>query len=654
MNVVKEIVAGIVAHVDAGKTTLSEALLYEAGNLRKLGRVDNGNAFLDPDDLEKKRGITIFSHEAQIKTDKLQIDLLDTPGHIDFATQTEQVLSVLDYAILVVSAADGVTSYTRTLWHLLERYQVPTFVFVNKMDAPDSGKKNILSLLQNDLSANCIDFSNCDDNWQENVATCDEALLDKYLANGKILDEDVKVRISGRKIFPVYFGSALKLTGIKEFLAALDQWTVASTKKDDFAARVFKISHDGKGERLTWLKILGGKLKAKAELLPKEKADQIRTYNSEKYQVLSEAAAGTIVAVTGLESSYPGQGLGKEKDALDASLKPVLSYRVNPGEEEITRCLAALKELEDEDPQLHVEWSEQLQEIRVRIMGEIQLEILQQLLTERFKLHLSFDQGSILYKETITQKIEAVGHFEPLRHYSEVHFLLEPTGTSTGLTFANQCSLEVLNKNWQHQIMTALSSKEHLGVLTGSPITDLKITLIGGRGSNVHTVGGDFREATYRGVRQGLMELKMRDACKLLEPWYSFRLEVPQDQVGRALNDIQQMKGNFNNPEETSETVLITGQAPVSEMRDYANQVRSYSHGAGNLECVFAGYRNCHNSEEVIAEKNYDPVSDLANTPNSVFCSHGAGHTVTWDQVPAHAQYPYQFPLTKNGQEKKH
>lgn len=643
MNNLKEITAGIIAHVDAGKTTLSEALLYEAGNLRKLGRVDNGDAFLDPDRLEKKRGITIFSHEAQVKTDKLHLTLLDTPGHVDFASQTEEVLSVLDYAILVISATDGVTSYTRTLWHLLEHYQVPVFIFVNKMDAPDCAKDKILVNLQQNLSEACIDFSEQGSAWQENVASCDENLLTKYLADEKLNSNDIKLAISQRKIFPVYFGSALKLLGIKEFLTALENWTNVPAVKHEFAARVFKVSHDEKDERLTWLKVLGGDLKAKTELLPKEKVDQIRDYDGSKYQVLQSASAGKVIAVTGLKTTFPGQGLGEEDNAPSISLKPVLSYRANPGREEIFQCLAALKELEDEDPQLHVQWSEHLQEIRVQIMGEIQLEVLQQILANRFKLQVGFDQGNVLYQETITKKIEAVGHFEPLRHYAEVHFLLEPLPAGSGLVFANQCSLEVLDKNWQHQIMTALSSKEHLGVLTGSPITDMKITLIGGKGSNVHTVGGDFREASWRGVRQGLMELKQRGACQLLEPWYSFRLEIPQSQVGHALSDIQRMSGHFAAPEEIGTMTIITGQAPVAEMRDYANEVRSYTHGEGNLECVFAGYYNCHNEKEIIQQKDYDPISDIDNTPNSVFCSHGAGHTVTWDQVPKQAQYPYQF-----------
>lgn len=643
MNNVKEITAGIVAHVDAGKTTLSEALLYEAGNLRKLGHVDKGDAFLDSDALEKKRGITIFSHEAQLEKDDLHLTLLDTPGHVDFASQTEQVLSVLDYAILVVSITDEIAGYTKTLWHLLQKYQLPVFIFVNKVDAVGANKEQYLKELQKTFSNNCIDFSTEDDNWQENIAASDEAMLDKYLEQGQLSEDDTRTLIKTRKIFPVYFGSALKLIGVSEFLTGFDHWTFEEAREYDFKARIFKISHDEKGNRLSWLKILGGELKAKAELLPEQKIDQIRSYNGTKFQTLTELSTHQIAAVTGLKTSYPGEGIGVAD--INSNVQPVLTYRVKPKDDEIYQCLDALKLLEDEDPLLHVKWSEHLQEIRIQIMGEIQLEVLQQLLAQRFKLQVTFDQGNILYKETITRKIEAVGHFEPLRHYSEVHFLLEPTETGTGVTFANQCSLEILNKNWQHQIMTALSSKEHLGVLTGSPITDLKITLIGGRASNVHTVGGDFREATYRGVRQGLMELKVRNACKLLEPWYSFQLEVPQDQVGRALNDIQQMKGTFSNPEENGSTVLITGQAPVSEMRDYANQVRSYSHGAGNLECIFAGYQTCHNSAAVIAEKDYDPVSDLANTPNSVFCAHGAGHTVTWDQVPERAQYPYQFPL---------
>lgn len=639
----KKITTGIVAHVDAGKTTLSEALLYKAGNLRTLGRVDNGDAFLDTDQLEKKRGITIFSHEAKLTTNNSKITLLDTPGHVDFSAQTEETLSVLDYAILVISITDGVTSYTRTLWHLLKRNNVPVFIFVNKIDTVGADKEKALADLQQNLSENCVDFSKIDDDFYENVAACDDSLLEKYLDHGEISEHDVQHEIIDRKTFPVYFGSALKLTGIKEFLAGFEQWTLEQTHTEDFMARCFKISHDKNGERLTWVKILGGKLKAKTELSD-EKINQIRLYNGEKFTTITEAEADDVVALTGLSKSYSGQGFGVG-DAQTALLKPVLTYKVNPQDNDLHACLKALQTLEDEDPQLHVTWSEHLQEIHVQVMGKIQLEILEQLMQERFGLNIVFEQGSILYQETITKPIEAVGHFEPLRHYAEVHLLLEPLPRNSGIVFENKCSSEVLTKNWQHQIMTALKSKEHLGVLTASPITDMKITLIGGKGSIVHSVGGDFREATYRAVRQGLMEEKIRQQTILLEPWYDFRLEIGKDQVGRALNDIQRMNGKFSTPENIGERTVISGSAPVAEMQDYATEVRNYTHGEGNLECVVSGYLPCHNAAEIIEEKNYDPVSDLENTPNSVFCSHGAGHTVTWDKVPETAQYPYTYPL---------
>lgn len=639
----KKITTGIVAHVDAGKTTLSEALLYTAGNLRTLGRVDNGDAFLDTDQLEKKRGITIFSHEAKLTTDDLEITLLDTPGHVDFSAQTEKTLSVLDYAVLVISIADGVTSYARTLWHLLERYQVPVFIFVNKIDTVGADQAKALADLQKNLTQNCIDFSTLDNDFYENIAATDDTLLEKYLDSGAISDDDVQTAVAQRKVFPVYFGSALKLTGIKEFLAGFAKWTKERKFTNEFAARCFKISHDAKGERLTWLRILGDKLKAKTELND-EKINQLRSYNGEKFSTITEVGAGEIVAATGLSSTYPGQGFGIG-DAQNALLKPVLTYKVDPQASDLHACLKALQTLEDENPQLHVSWSEHLQGIHVQVMGKIQLEILEQLMQERFALNVAFEQGSILYQETITAPIEAVGHFEPLRHYSEVHLLLEPLARNSGIIFENKCSLEVLTKNWQHQIMTALKSKEHLGVLTAAPITDMKITLIGGKGSIVHSVGGDFREATYRAVRQGLMEEKLRQQTVLLEPWYDFCLEVGQDQVGRALNDIQYMHGKFSTPENIGDRTVITGSAPVAEMQDYAAEVRNYTHGGGNLEYVVSGYLPCHNASEIIKAKNYDPVSDLENTPNSVFCSHGAGHTVTWDQVPDAAQYPYTYPL---------
>lgn len=641
----KKITVGIVAHVDAGKTTLSEALLYQTGNLRKLGRVDNGNAFLDPEQLEKKRGITIFSHEAQLQTKNFELNLLDTPGHIDFASQTEEVLSVLDYAILVISAVDGITSYTKILWNLLSRYNIPCFIFINKMDSIGANKSNVLNLIHKNLNPNCIDFTSEDDNWLENIASSNDRLLEQYLNGKKIQKDQIKNLIFKRNIFPVYFGSALKLDGISQFISGLEKWTKEANwnNKKVLKARIFKISHDKK-IRLTWLKVLQGTLHAKEELLPKQKIDEIRNYNSTKFSTLQTATAGKIVAVTGLQDTYPGQGIGISD--LHDSIKPILSYHLNPGTNDIYQCLADLKILEDENPQLHVTWSEHLQEIHVQVMGEIQLEILQQLLQERFDLKVTFDEGNILYKETISQEIEAVGHFEPLRHYAEVHLLLEPGSNNSGLVLANKCSLEILNKNWQHQIMTALASKEPLGVLTGSPVTDIKITLISGKGSIVHSVGGDFREATYRAIRQGLMELKQRKACVLLEPWYEFHLEIPQNQVGRALNDIQKMNGEFSNPQNNDTMAVITGRAPVAHMRDYAQKVRNYTHGKGYLECIFAGYNKCHNAQEVIKKENYDPMSDLTNTPNSVFCSHGAGHTVTWDKVPEVVQYPYTYPLS--------
>ena len=639
----KKITTGIIAHVDAGKTTLSEALLYRAGNIRNLGRVDNGDAFLDTQQLEKKRGITIFSHEAKLTTDVTEVTLLDTPGHVDFAFQTEEVLSVLDYAILVISATDGVTSYAKTLWNLLEKNNVPVFIFVNKIDIAGTDKDQALADIQKNLSENCLDFSQENQDFYENVASADDKLLEKYLNGEKIADSDIQDLIAQRKIYPVYFGSALKLTGITEFLAGFDKWTKEKEYASDFSARCFKISHDKNGERLSWIKILGGSLKAKTELAD-EKINQLREYNGEKFTTGVEAKAGDIVAVTGLTKTYPGQGLGV-KDANEASLKPVLTYRLNPLDEDIHACLTALKKLEDENPQLHVTWSEHLQELRVQVMGKIQLEILKQLLQERFNLTVDFEQGSILYKETIAQPAEGVGHFEPLRHYAEVHLLLEPGERNSGVVFENKCSLEVLTKNWQHQIMTALKSKEHLGVLIGTPITDVKITLLGGKGSIVHSVGGDFREATYRAVRQGLMELKERNQLILLEPWYNFRLEVSQEHVGRALNDIQRMNGEFNTPENKGDRTIIEGSAPVSEMQDYAAQVRSYTHGDGIFECVVKGYLPCHNAAEIVAQYDYDPVSDLDNTPNSVFCSHGAGHTVTWDKVPETAHFPYTYPL---------
>ena len=630
----KKVTIGILAHVDAGKTTLSEGLLYQSGTLRKLGAVDKGTAYLDSDNLEKKRGITIFSHMARIKTENSELLLVDTPGHIDFAQERDETLSVLDYAILVVSASEGVTAYTQTLWNLLKSHKTPTFIFVNKMDTLKADKEKVLHDLST-LDDNCVEFGDEDSDFYEKIATADEAILEEYLESGQIKDEEIKDLIFQRKVFPVYFGAALKLKGVAEFLQGLDKWTKKIEYSEKFASRIFKISHDEKGERLTWLKVTGGELRAKSELMPDEKVNEIRLYNGNKYEVVSSVQAGEIVAVSGLKTTYPGQGIGFEKDQTNFTMQPVLTYAVQTTPDKTHATLAALRQLEDENPQLHVKWDKQTEEISIDVMGKIQLEILQQILHDRFNLEVEFTQGKILYQESIRNSVEGVGHFEPLRHYAEVHLLLKPGKLGSGLVFKNECSLEVLPKKWQDQVMESLANKEHLGVLTGSPLTDVEITLIGGRGSNVHTVGGDFREATYRAVRQGLMELKAQNQVSLLEPWYQFTLKINQDQVGRAINDIEKMGGKFKIGESNHDIVTITGQAPVAQMQDYATEVRNYSHGSGQLECLFAGYQECKSSTEVIADANYDPVSDINNTPNSVFCSHGAG------EVPSYAQYPY-------------
>lgn len=639
----KKIVAGVVAHVDAGKTTLSEALLYRGGTQRHLGRVDNGDSFLDPSALEKQRGITIFSHQASATYDNLTLTLLDTPGHVDFAGQTEQVLPVLDYAILVVSATDGIQGSTRTLWRLLKKYQVPTFIFINKVDVVGADPARVLQELQAEFSSACLPFTEpITDDVCEAIAMTDEHVLNDYLESGEISDDTIQQLITQRKLFPVYSGAALKLTGIDEFIAGFSKWTIEPSFSTDFQGRVFKISHDEKGERLTWIRVLGGKLKAKAELIPNEKANQLRVYNGAKYSVVQEITAGDVCAITGPSITFPGQGLGKTHDQPLNEIQPVLSYAVNLNGVDPHKCLLALRELEDEDPHLNVQWSAHLQEIHLQIMGEIQLETIQQLLQQRYGIAVEFDKGNILYKETITTKAIGIGHFEPLRHYAEVHLLLEPGKPGSGLQFANQCSVDVLSHNWQEQVMTSLREKEHRGVLIGAPLTDVKITLINGRGSIVHSVGGDFREATYRAVRQGLMMLRQTDQCELLEPWYQFRLTVNQENVGRAINDIQQMAGTFKLADDNSDpsTTVITGTAPVTEMRKYAATVRAYTHGQGQLELAVNGYQKCHNADEIIAKADYHPTADLVNTPDSVFCAHGAGYPVKWDQVPkkAHVQ----------------
>ncbi|MBB1063501.1 elongation factor G [Limosilactobacillus fastidiosus] len=636
----KRIVAGIIAHVDAGKTTLSEALLYRGGTQRQFGRVDNGDSFLDPDTLEKQRGITISSHQASVTYNDLALTLLDTPGHVDFAGQTEQVLPVLDYAILVISATDGIQGSTRTLWRLLKKYQVPTFIFINKTDVVGANPLKVIQALQSEFSSACLPFTEpLTTDTLENIAMADDNVLNSYLDSGNLKDKTIRQLIAERKIFPIYSGTALKLTGIDDFIAGLSKWTIEAPFSPNFQARVFKISHDNKGERLTWIRVLGGTLKAKAEILPGEKANQLRVYNGAKFTVQQTIPAGDVGAITGLTSTFPGQGLGKARDQPLNEIQPVLSYAVKLNGVDPHKCLSALRELEDEEPHLNVQWSDPLQEIHLQIIGEVQLEIIQQLLRQRYGINIEFNQGNILYKETITSKVIGIGHFEPLRHYAEVHLLLEPGKSGGGIKFASDCSVDILSHNWQEQIMTSLHNKEHRGVLIGAPLTDTKITLINGRGSIVHSVGGDFREATYRAVRQGLMMLKQTGQCKLLEPWYHFRLTIDPKHVGRAINDIQQMAGTFklNSDNSNSSTTVITGTAPVTEMRKYAQIVRAYTHGQGQLELTVMGYQECHNAKEIIANAHYNPTADLANTPDSVFCSHGAGYPVNWEQVPSKA-----------------
>lgn len=813
------IVAGILAHVDAGKTTLSEALLYRSGGIRKLGRVDHGDAFLDTESLEKQRGITIHAHQASVRCGNLDLTLLDTPGHVDFAAETERVLRVLDYAILVVSGTDGVQGHTETLWRLLARYQVPTFIFVNKMDAAGADRAVALADLRRRLSdavyelpapASAPDPGTGIDadarrtgsdttcsmplieaaQWRhaedvENVATLDESAMDEYLETGGITLTRLRTMIAERKLFPVYFGSALKLDGVDEFMTGLETYVREPQWPAAFGARIYKISHDAQHNRLTWLKVTGGTLKAKALLtnardssvpsggvpsqpdggtVPQsvwqEKADQVRVYNGAKFDIATDIPAGSVCAVTGLTHTFPGEGLGMEPDAESPSIQPVLTYTVLPPDTDLDalaeraaaartaaavasepeqgtesdgeqsknaesdaeaavplapafddltlhKVITALRELEDEDPLLHVVWQERLREVHVQLMGAVQLEIIQQELHDRFGLDVVFGPGGILYRETITAPIEGVGHFEPLRHYAETHIRLEPGAPGSGVQIATAVSENVLDRNWQRLIMTHLGEREHLGVLIGAPLTDVKLTLVGGRAHLKHTEGGDFRQATYRAVRQGLMELRagvsgrpsvtegqtdaefVKEAmsggtrlgghgpdgdgdggaatsghaggygyCRVLEPWYRFRLEVPQDMVGRAMSDIQRMAGTFEMGDDTgvgfgpgagastgsamdADYAVLTGECPVSEMRDYAMDVNAYTHGRGRLSCTFAGYRPCHDEERVVREAHYDPESDLDNTPDSVFCAHGAGYPVKWYKVPefAHVEY---------------
>ena len=636
----KQIVLGILAHVDSGKTTLSEAMLYRAGVTRRLGRVDHKDAFLDTDALEKARGITIFSKQALLTAGDTDITLLDTPGHVDFSTETERTLQVLDYAVLVVSGTDGVQSHTETLWRLLRRYHVPTFVFVNKMDLPGMERQELLAQLNRRLGEDFVDFGAEQADRDEALALCDENLMDRMLDAGQLQDADLIPAIARRHVFPCWFGAALKLEGVDALLDGLDRYTRPAPALEAFGAKVFKVSQDEQGARLTWLRVTGGELKVKAQLTGEadgepwaEKANQLRLYSGAKYTLTEAIGPGQVCAVTGLTKARPGEGLGAERDSDLPVLEPVLSYQVLlPEGADVHAALGKLHRLEEEEPQLHVVWNETLGEIHVQLMGEIQLEVLRSLLAERFGLEVEFGPGGILYKETITEPMEGVGHYEPLRHYAEVHLKLEPLPRGSGMQFAADCREEVLDKNWQRLVLTHLEEKQHLGVLTGSPLTDVKITLIAGRAHLKHTEGGDFRQATYRAVRQGLMLAK----SQLLEPWYAFRLEVPAENIGRAMSDIQRMEGTFDPPESGEETAVLTGFAPVSTMRSYPMEVVSYTRGRGHLSLTLDGYRPCHNAQEVIAAIGYEPEHDLDNPADSVFCAHGAGFVVPWDQVRSH------------------
>ena len=645
----ENIVMGILAHVDAGKTTLSEGMLYLSGTVRKLGRVDHKDAFLDTYSLERDRGITIFSKQAVFSLGNRRINLLDTPGHVDFSAEMERTLQVLDYAVLVISGADGVQGHTETLWKLLKLYEIPTFIFINKMDQPGTDRESLLTELKERLDEGCIVFGKGKNvESLEEIAMTDEAVLDYFMEHETVRNEDICRLIRERKIFPCYFGSALKLDGVQELLAGFEEYMKPFDGKKEFGARVFKISRDDKGERLTFLKVTGGKLVVKMPINKEEKINQIRIYSGAKYEAVNEVEAGGVCAVTGLSSSYIGQGLGVEKGTAAPFLEPVLTYQmILPEGADTTKVLRELKQLEEEEPLLNIVWNPALEEIHVQLMGEVQTEILKTMIAERFHLDVEFGTGKIVYKETIKSPVVGVGHYEPLRHYAEVHLKMEPLEAGSGLVFDTDCSEDVLDRNWQRLILTHLQEREHPGVLTGAPITDMKITIVAGRAHLKHTEGGDFRQATYRAVRQGLKSAE----SVLLEPWYSFVLEVPSEQVGRAMSDIGQMNGSFEGPEAEDKQgmVRLTGTAPASEMRDYQREVWAYTKGRGRITLTLKGYEPCHNAEEVIEEIGYDSERDVDNPTGSVFCVHGAGFLVKWDEVPEYMHIKEDFLAEKPG-----
>lgn len=641
----KKITLGITAHVDSGKTTLSEAMLYKTGTIRTFGRVDNGSSSLDTNLTERDRGITIFAHQAEFTTGNTRVFLLDTPGHVDFSSETERTMRVLDYAVLVISGTDGVQSHTSTLWKLLRKYEVPVFIFVNKMDLTGADKKSVLENIRKYLSENCADFSGSDGEIQENSAVCCDELMEKYLDTGELSDSDIIYAISERRIFPCYFGSALRMDGVDGFLALLDRFTAEKKYQENFGAKVYKISYDDKGNRLTHLKIMGGVLKMREELeyinsdgeKITSKISSVRFYSGEKFRTADFAEAGDVCAVTGLAGTYAGQGIGYVKNSDRAFLEPVMTYKINfTSEVNIHEALKNMRLLEDEDPQLHILWNEQSRSIYVQLMGAVQTEVLTQIILHKFGYEVSFEDGAVTYKETIKNTTEGVGHYEPLRHYAEVHLLLEPLERGSGLQFETSCSEDVLDRNWQRLILTHLEEKTHKGILTGSPVTDMKITLVSGKAHLKHTEGGDFRQATYRAVRQGLRSAE----SILLEPYYDYELEIPSENTGRAIADLQRMSAEFDAPETVGGMSVIRGTAPVSEMNGYQSEVTGYTHGRGRLICITGDYCECHNPDEVTESIGYDCDGDVENSADSVFCSHGAGYVVKWNEVYEHMHIP--------------
>lgn len=648
----KKLVIGILAHVDAGKTTLSEGILYLTGQIKKLGRVDHRNAFLDTHALERERGITIFSKQALFETENCSVTLLDTPGHADFSAEAERAVQVLDYAVMVISGTDGVQAHTETLWRILRRYDVPSFIFVTKMDVSSRGKAGLMEELRSRFGEQCVDFTGPD---HEEIALCGDAALEEYSSAGRVSDLEIAKLVKARALFPCFFGSGLRLDGVEALIDGIDRYMVQPDYPAEFGARVFKISRDEKGGRLTFIKLTGGTLRVKSALryrgkdgeVMEEKVNQIRLYSGEKYTAAEAVSAGTVCAVTGLTAAFPGEGLGLEFADTVPVLEPVLTYRVLlPSGCDPLSMLPKLRQLEEEDPLLHIVWSSRLREIHVQLMGAMQTEILKRIVLERFDVPVEVDAGHIMYRETIAAPAEGVGHFEPLRHYAEVHLLLEPLPRGGGVEFSADCPEDVLDRNWKHLILTHLSEKQHLGVLTGSPITDMKITLIAGKAHPKHTEGGDFREATYRAVRQGLMGAE----SLLLEPYYAFRLEVPPTELGRAINDIRAMNGSFSSPEDVGALMVITGRAPVAAMRDYAASVAAYTHGRGKFFFHPDGYEVLRDAASVISEYAYSPEADLDNTPDSVFCAHGAGFPVKWDKVPEYMHIDTGFGRDKTAQ----